>query len=221
LAQLDERFEESYDHLLSANRGFLRGWYGQVNAKVVVDKNRAWLQAIEYLDQLEPSARVLVCVRELGQVYASIEAQHQRTLMLDFVDHLADLDRMGRADQLFSKERAIGAPLVSIQALVDLPGQIKKKLYFVKYEDLVRDPQKVMSSVCEWLGLNRLMIGTDKLKLGPRESDSHYRFKYLHTQHSSLKKVPQHAVPPRIQAHIEKAFAWYYETFYPSMRSPS
>jgi sulfotransferase len=26
-------------------------------------------------------------VRELGQIYGSIEAQHQKTILLDFIDH--------------------------------------------------------------------------------------------------------------------------------------
>jgi sulfotransferase len=86
---------------------------------------------------LEPEARLIITIRELGQIYGSIEAQHQKTILVDFIDHLADYDRFGRADQLFAKDKAIGAPLSSIQAVQDLPQSVKDRIFFVKFEDLV------------------------------------------------------------------------------------
>jgi hypothetical protein len=112
LSQLDGNFETSYGKFQSAMTGFLRGWTQGAGKRMVVDKNRAWLHCIELLLHLAPEARLLVCVRELGQIYGSIEAQHQNTILLDFIDHLADYDRFGRADVLFAKDKAIGAPLI-------------------------------------------------------------------------------------------------------------
>src|SRR3984893_7053331 len=111
LAQLDRSFEGSYAHLGGAMQGFLRGWNQECRKQAVVDKNRAWLHAVELLLQIESNAKLIVCLRELGQIYGSIEAQHQRTILLDFIDHLADFDRFGRADMLFAKDKAIGAPM--------------------------------------------------------------------------------------------------------------
>jgi hypothetical protein len=73
LSQLDHSFERSYAHLTSAMQGFLRGWNRDCGKKVVMDKNCAWLHAIELLLQIEPDAKLLVCLRELGQIYGSIE----------------------------------------------------------------------------------------------------------------------------------------------------
>src|ERR1035441_1685379 len=75
LSQLDQSFERSYAHLASAMQSFLRGWNHDCRKKAVVDKNRAWLHAVELLLQIEPEAKLLVCLRELGQIYGSIEAQ--------------------------------------------------------------------------------------------------------------------------------------------------
>ena len=79
LSQLDHSFERSYAHLTSAMQGFLKGWHHDREKPLMVDKNRAWLHAIELLLHLEPNAKLIVCLRELGQIYGSIEAQHQRT----------------------------------------------------------------------------------------------------------------------------------------------
>lgn len=88
LSQLDNSCDKSNAHLASAMQGFLQGWYHNANEAVVVDKNRAWLHAMNcYCISSQKPSWLFVCVRELGQIYGSIEAQHQKTILLDFIDH--------------------------------------------------------------------------------------------------------------------------------------
>lgn len=214
LAQLDAQFDRSYANLRRAMAGFLRGWHADTGRQVVVDKNRAWLRCVDLLLELAPEAKLIVPIRELGQVYGSIEAQHQKTVLLDFPDPLADLDRLGRADQLFGPDRVVGAALTSIRAVQDLPQPVRDRLYFVKFEDLMRDPGTTMDGVLGWLDLTPHAFDWTALPVRPHESDSYYRFKFPHAQASRLTPPRTHAVPPRIQAQIEKACTWYYDWFY-------
>ena len=216
LSQLDSSFDTSYAHLASAMRGFLHGWYHDSGAhQVVIDKNRAWLHAVELLLQLEPDARLIVCLRELGQIYGSIEAQHQRTILVDFIDHLADYDRFGRADMLFAKDKAIGSPLISLHAVPDLPKAVQEHLYFLRFEDLMDQPAVCMSHLYAWLGVAASAIDVDKISVGAQESDSHYHMKYPHRQSGRIVKPVRHDIPPRIQAQIETACGWFYQLYYP------
>lgn len=215
LSQLDNSFESSYTHLGSAMRGFLRGWRQDSQKHVVVDKNRAWLHAVELLLHIEPEAKLIVCLRDLGQIYGSIEAQHQRTILVDFIDHLADFDRMGRADMLFAKDKAIGSPLISLHAVPDLPKKVQEKLYFIRFEDMLEHPVACMSHIYEWLGLAPFEIDPEYLSKGIRESDSHYHMKYTHQQATRITKPARHDIAPRIQAQIEAACDWYYKMYYP------
>src|SRR4051812_5068687 len=153
LSQLDVDFERTYAHLQSATRAFVRGWYHDCDKPFVVDKNRAWLRNFEYLLALEPDARLLVCARELGQVYGSVEAQHQRTILIDFPDHTANHDRYNRADVLFAKDGVIGNPLRAIEAIQDLGPDVQQRIRLVKFEQLVRDAPAVMAETFAWLGL--------------------------------------------------------------------
>lgn len=219
LAQLDQQFDLTYGHLTNAMRGFLHGWVdAPAGSLVTVDKNRAWIHAIEMTLQLDPGTKMLVTVRELGQVYGSIEAQHQRTILVDFIDHLADFDRFGRADMLFAKDKTIGAPLVSIQAIQDLPESVRERIYVIRYEDLLEHPVAVMNYVYQWLGLPPHEINPKELSVGLQESDSHYRMKYLHRRQAVLSLPKSHRVSPRIQLQIEQAYAWFYELYYPKHR---
>jgi sulfotransferase len=167
---------------------------------------------------LDSDAKILVPIRELGQIYGSIEAQHQKTILLDFIDHLADYDRFGRADQLFAQDKSIGAPLSSIRAVQELPQTVKDRLYFVKFEDLVAHPVETMERTFKWLGVSAHKIDPKKLTVRPHESDSHYRNKYLHRQQAKLAPPKHHDIPLRIQEHIERVCGWYYEWFYPEFK---
>jgi sulfotransferase len=215
LSQLDSSFASSYAHLASAMEGFLRGWYHDCEKKALVDKNRAWLHAIELLLRIAPEAKLVVCLRELGQIYGSIEAQHQRTILVDFIDRLGDFDRLGRADMLFAKDKAIGAPLISLNAVQDLPPEVQNRLYFLRFEDLMARPAACMSHLYAWLGLSPFDTNSQRLAIGRPESDSHYHIKFLHRQVECITAPARHVIPPRIQAHIEQACAWYYDLYYP------
>jgi len=223
LSRLDDGFDATYAHVRNALRGFMRGWLNTGVAdgsKVVVDKNRAWLHFIEMALQLAPEARVIVCLRELGQVYGSIESRHQKTILLDTTDHLANCDRFGRADKLFGKDQVIGAPLASIEAVQDFPESVRERIFFMRFEDLMRKPVEVMDMIYQWLGVSAYTIDPGHLKIAPEtEGDSHYRMKYPHTQQSRITLPPPHAIPPRIQARIEETCAWYYRLYYPDMLS--
>jgi sulfotransferase len=115
---------------------------------------------------------------------------------------------------LFAKDKAIGAPLVSLNAVQDLPADVKQRLYFLRFEDLMTQPSACMSHLHAWLGLSPFEINPRKLTIGPQESDSHYHMKYLHRQSEGMAAPARHSIPPRIQAHIEKACAWYYDLYY-------
>ena len=216
LSQLDNSYDEAYGQLQSAMVGFLRGWLGGDGTQLAVDKNRAWLHCIEMLLQLAPEAKVVVCIRELGQIYGSIEARHQNSILLDFNDGLADYDRFGRADILFAKDRVIGAPLISIHAIPDFPESIRERIFILKYEDLTSRPREVIRQLYRWLGAREVPFDSDNLPVLTKESDSHYHMKYQHSFHKKLENGALHDIPPRIQHLIQSAYAWYYKIYYPN-----
>jgi sulfotransferase len=91
---------------------------------------------------------------------------------------------------------------------------MQNRLFYVVFEDLVREPQRVLREVLTWLGLAPAEIDTAHLKLQPVESDSYYRFKYPHRVRASIEPPVEHRVSERIVGEIRKHYRWYYQTFY-------
>jgi sulfotransferase len=113
------------------------------------------------------------------------------------------------------RNKTIGAPLISLHAVPDLPKPVQERLYFVRFEDLMERPAACMSHLYAWLGLPAFAVNLQALELGVPESDSHYRMKYTDTQSRSISPPKRHELPPRIRAQIETAYAWFYQTYYP------
>jgi sulfotransferase len=183
----------------------------------VVDKNRGWLNQLEMVHLLDPHCKMLVCVREPTQIYGSIEAQHQKTLLLDFPDHLANLSRHARADKLFASEGVIGAPLKAIDGLQDLPQALQSRLYYVVFEHLMQDPIAVMHDIHRWLDLTPENIDPQQLPVKAHESDSYYRFKYSHKTRHRIIPPQRHTIPTRIEAEIQTLCSDFYQLFYPGL----
>jgi len=220
LAQLDQDFARAYARLPRAWQGFVGGWFAATERPWVVDKNRGWLAQIETLQAVDPEFRMLVCVRELGQILGSIEAQHANTRLLDFPDHLAHLSRYARADKLLGADGLIGGPLKAIEALQDVPTAWQAQLYYVVFEHLMAEPLTVMQDLHRWLGLAPVPFDPDHLPVQPHESDSHYRCKYPHRTFSRLQPPAPHPVPPRIARELQRQFGDFYRTFYPGLVNP-
>lgn len=215
LSQLDVNFDLTYQRLLNSFRGFINGWFTETDKPVVVDKNRGWLMQLETVKLLDPECRMLVCVRDPGQIYGSVETQHQKTLLLDFPDHLANLSRYARADKLFANDGVIGAPLKAIEALRDVPEPLQQRLFYVVFEHLLENPREVLTEIYRWAGLPDAPFDPASLPVKAHESDSYYRFKYPHHTKSRIQPPAKHAIPTRIESEIRENFGWFYQTFYP------
>lgn len=214
LAQLDVDFDTIYNRLLNAHRGFINGWFAETDKPIVVDKNRGWLRKVETVNLLDPDFRMIVCIRDLRQIYGSIETQHQKTLLLDFPDHMAPHSAYARADTLFDKDGLIGGPLKSIEAMQDVSELLRQRICYVAFEAVMSDPVQTMQAIYQWLGLPKAHFDPQRLEIKPHESDSYYRFKYRHQTFPAITPPQKHVLSPRIERDIMKNFGWFFEQFF-------
>jgi len=216
-AQMDVDYETSYQRIHNMNTGLIDGWFAHAGQTCLVDKNRGWLNQFDLIQALKPGTKMLVCIRNPEQIYGSIESRHQKSLLLDFPDKLANLSAYDRADKLFASQGVVGEPMNSIAALQEFHPDSQKNIYFVVFEQLMAQPVKVMSEIYSWLGLNHFEIDPAQLTCRAHESDSYYNFKYLHKTHASIQPPKPHQIPTRIRNSIREGYQWFYQNFYPGL----
>lgn len=217
LSQLDDNFEDTYDRLRRSTVAFMDEW-GKSKKSHTIDKNRGWLFCVETLKNLYPEFKMIVCLRDLREIYASIEKQHRKTMLLDFPDHMEHNLVDARAASLFADTGIIGSPVKAMYNVGDVP-EISKHLFYLRFEDLLSDPNATLKSLTQWIGLEDHAFNLKKIKQVTKESDSYYRFKYPHRIKSKFESPNTNLsdFSPRILAQVLNQFNWYYANFYPHL----
>jgi len=217
LSQMDANFDEVYERLERSAKAFMDAWC-ESDKKFVLDKNRAWLTTAELVRSLYSNMKMIVCLRDPRSIFASIERQHRKTLMLDFPDHMDSHIVDNRASSLFDNGGVVGAPLKALNNLGDLPN-ISKHIFIFRYEDFAAAPQNVMENLLTWMGAESFKFNLADIKQITHESDSYHRFKYSHKIKSKFVAAKSFAVEddpisPRILEEIVNRFAWFYSAYY-------
>ena len=88
LSQLDNNFDNINLKLKTSLCAFMHFWHHDIQEEFVIDKNRDWLSSIELLRYLDPELKIILTIRDLRNIYASIEKVHKKTILLDFPDNL-------------------------------------------------------------------------------------------------------------------------------------
>jgi len=162
---------------------------------------------------------MIISIRDLRDIYASMESQHVKTILLDFPDHLEpDLVDV-RASTMFSNG-VLGSCLKYMQNIQDVEN-IMKHFYFVRYEDFIDDPDEIIKSIIDWIGLSEFKFDFNNITQHTHESDSYYRFKYPHKINKEIKKPNNKPISPRISNTIMNQFDWFYKTYYPKIINKS
>ncbi|MDJ1173221.1 sulfotransferase [Roseofilum capinflatum] len=196
-------------------QGFIKGWYSQVSESWAIDAHPQWLQHLELIHFLDPDCKMVVCVRELGQVYATIERQHQKTLLLDFPEKIADLSRTERAKQFFSPSGRMGSFLNTLEQVQDLEETLQQRLFYVVYEHLMSDPQEVLTELLKWLDLTPITADLGSSALLPRSPASFSQ--YGEEAYEGDRPLVRYPLPNRFEVMIKQNFSWFYRLFYPGL----
>lgn len=173
-----------------AIRGMVSGYHGG-DERLVIDMSRQWLGLIDLMVPMM-GAHVILVVRDVLSIVASFERIHRldplgRSPWNPAVASLA-LTPEGRAKILLAPDGVVGAP---IQGIRGMPSGVP--LTLVRYGELCRDPQRIMSYVDHSLGLPQFKYDFSRIE-GPRETAS------VHGWGESLHEV-RSSISPRRSVH--------------------
>ena len=127
-----------YENMKMGMKGFIEGFF--YDRKIVFDKNRAWTSNIQLLDTImeNENAKVIWLYRNPVEVVSSIEAQYQKTILLENMDESSapgaflTLDR--RIGTYVNPEGLISFPVESLKDALEMG--YANRILFVKYFDL-------------------------------------------------------------------------------------
>lgn len=171
-----------YENFRNGMKGFLEGFF--YDADVVFDKNRLWPSNIKLIDTIMENndTKIIFCYRDPVEIVCSIEAQYQKTFLLENMDEssapgmFATLER--RINTYSSPEGLIGFPVESLKDAMEMG--YGDRILFVTYFDLTNNPKETLDMIHEFLEEELYEYDFKNIKQTTWEFDGIYNYKFPH-----------------------------------------
>ena len=174
---LQSRKEETEQRIQDTATGLIDNWYRCKDKEVIFDKSRLWSCNALMLNNISPKAKIIVCVRNLVDIFASVEKQHRRNPLLDDTELPGDKAIYNRADNMFGSDGLIGGPIVGIE---DLIRRDPDNVIYIMYEALVKQPAMIFERLYSELKEDPFIHDFDNVKNVSEDPDGFYLYKYPH-----------------------------------------
>lgn len=171
-----------YENFRQGMKGFVEGYFH--DAEVVFDKNRAWPANLKLIDAVmgNEDTKVIYCYRDPAEIVCSIEAQYQKTFLLENMDEsaapgaFATLER--RISTYTAPEGLIGFPIESLKDALEMG--YGDRILFIKYYDLTNNPKETIDMIHDFLGEEKYDYDFNNIKQSTWEFDGIYNYKFPH-----------------------------------------
>jgi sulfotransferase len=187
-------------------------FYSDVEKPVVFDKNRAWTARVPYIEQyIKQQAKILVPVRRVDEILTSVLSMIHRNPFqegqdrINFVDEYLvktnqPINDYNRCTHLLNPDGIVYESLNAVK--LGLEQNMRDKMHFVDYNDMVSNPEQVMEDIYDFLGEEYYEHTFDGLSNIHRENDLNtYGLGDMHEVHSKLEKTsssPESVLPKEI-----------------------
>lgn len=202
--------------LAAATRAFCHQWHAVHDRPIVFDKSRAWNGNYRAFSNISPDGVILVCVRDLRDVFACVERMERPNGLLSQAPVFVR-DRYAGA---FAPDGVIGRPLRGVMNLVD---ERAANIYIVRYEDLVTDPAATMAGIYERCGMPAFDHSFDNVVDTAIDCDGFYLGKFPHKAGGKVSPRDPHyslTIPDDIVADIMTVADTYNRVFGYDVISP-
>ena len=170
---LDKFPEQTKKRMKNTLYGIVDSWYSHKSDKVVFDKSRAWTRQNQQLQKFSPDTKIIICVRDLREIFASVIKHSRDSALMDDCSE----NQSTMFQNQFDEKGIIGAPLVNV---VDMLRTQPDNVYIWKYEEFVKNPKKIMLEVYEFIGEDYFEHNFKNVKNVSTERDGFYLGKFPH-----------------------------------------
>lgn len=210
------------------NKGFagfcaagLNGWYSAITDKpIAIDKSRGWLCYFNWLSTFVEKPKVIVCVRDLRHVLASMEKLYRKnSSRQDSNDNPSKMEFQTVSQRVTTwlNSQPVGLSMLRIYDAIQ-QGNFKH-MYVVRYEDLVSEPEKVMEGVYKYIEEEPFQHNFSDIPQATHENDAFHDFAdhVIRPKLSKAETDPVEILGQDLSDNIVNSNKWFYDYFYSPM----
>jgi sulfotransferase len=178
-------------------RAILNAYYANIEKPVVLDKCRGWVAYIEMAEEiLAAKAKILVPIRPLPDILASMERLHRETSKTrqppaEAENYFQFQTQEGRCEYWCQGSNVVGLAHNRIKDAVQ--RGFRDRMHLVKFDELTRDPAGTLQRIYEFLGETPFKHDFDNVEQVTQEDDSLHGYVDLHTIKRKVVYTPSRA----------------------------
>lgn len=200
-----------------------QGWFsGLTDKPVVISKSRNWTPVYHML----PDGKYIATIRDLRDIVESFERIQHRTNAFHTYDGqgvlLPSMTAQEKYHYYFKTPNALsGSYATELSRVVEHAQTGRRKVLFVRYEDLTMDPVRQLKRVYEFLGEEYFEHDLENIEQSElyEHDAAYFRERTSHKVQPSIleKSVEPRRCNPQLLDAIFENNTPYYETFYPEV----
>jgi sulfotransferase len=188
-------------------RGMIQGSYLNIDKSVIFNTNRAWTYLTSQVKHIYPTAKMIVCVRDINWVLDSLETIHRKNpLSPNTVTGGPGKSVYERCDSHMDTQGIVGFPYVGIKQAIT--GDDRDMLMLIEYNDLVKNTEKIVKAVYEFIGEQYFEHNFNNVEANWDEYDKEIGAPF----HRVRKKIEfnerKNILPPDIQHKFSNMEVW-------------
>jgi sulfotransferase len=168
-------------------------YYADIEKKYIIDKNRAWPNNIDRIKKYITKTPKIICiVRDVPSILASFInlIEKNKNSGVNFIDKwlLENNHELTTENRCMYLMQPIGIVNQSLWAFLQAFEKNEQHyLHIVEYEDLMREPDKVLKGIINYLNIESFNFDFDHIVNPVQEDDTTYNLEGMHMVRSKLE----------------------------------
>jgi len=183
----------------------------------ILDKNRAWLSYYPLLNEILPNPKILVMVRDLRAVFASMEKKFRANPDMDGGE-INNITLQGITTQQRVEQWSMGHPIGYAvnklnQSFLD---KSSNNFFFIRYEDLCTNPELILKEIYKFLEIDHYQHNFSNIPQITVEDDKVHGIYGDHTIRNTLGMLPNDSkeiLGEYTCDWVYNNFKWFFDTF--------
>ena len=199
-------------------RGGLEGYFKDItDKKYIVDKSRAWGINYDFLNMFYENPKIVCVIRDPRDIFTSMEKNYRKNPHINSgVVNNAELK--GTTVEKRIDHWVVNPPLgISFDWLRDIVSQgLHKKILFIKYEDLTKNPQNELNKVYDFFEVERYIHDFSNIQQVTHEDDKVHGIFGDHKIRQEVKPLKSEAkeiLGVNACNWIKNNYKWFYDEF--------
>ena len=216
IAQDPNEMERAF---LSFAKFGMQGYFKGITDKpYILDKNRDWGINYNLIDKIQGTPKIIWMIRDVRAIYSSMEKNFRKNPHKN--NHIQEASKLvGTTLEKRIDIWADGLPVgIAMDRLKDVFQQgLNKHILFVRYEDLMSNPQVQMDRIYSYLEIKSYEHTFDKINQVTQENDTIHGISGDHKLREEFRMIPNDydkVLGVDLSNKIKNSYDWFYKRFY-------